>query len=88
MNNKTSYIQSLNSLLVKTEIPIKIKKEEKTIIGYAVNWADNTTLTEIQLHESFSKFNKREKETQEIKKSVENKIENTLIFYKKFGGKK
>ena len=88
LNNKTSYIQSLNSLLVKTEIPIKTKKEEKTIIGYAINWADNTTFTEIQLNESFSKFNKREKETQEVKESVEKKIENTLSFYKKFGGKK
>lgn len=85
LNNKTSFVQSLNSIVAETDIPIKIKKEEKTIKGYVVNWADNTELSEEDLRNSFSKFNKRLNESDDIKTSNEKKILNTLKFLEQFG---
>ena len=56
--------------------------------GFAVNWADNTEFTNEQIREAFEKYNKRQKEPEGVTKSIEFKIENTIAFYNKFGGKK
>lgn len=88
LGNKTSHVKTLNSLIVKTKIPIKIKNKEKNVLGYAVNWADNSELGENIIRESFSKFNKRVNETDKLKECIDEKIDNTLIFYREFGGKK
>ena len=88
LNHKTSYIQNLTSLIVKTQIPIKKKDEEKYLEGYAVNWADNTELTEKKIKDSFSEYKKRLNEKEKDKIGIEKKIQNTINFYNKFGGKK
>lgn len=86
----TARIEKLDSLIVETEIPIKNAetKQYELKTGYAVNWADNTYYTEDQIVEAFAKYNKRQNETEKVKQSIDAKIENTLIFYRNFGGKK
>lgn len=76
--------EKLDSLFVETEIPFKDKPQK----GYVINWADNIEYSEEQIRESFSKYNKRQNEPEHITKSIELKIQNTINFYKEFGGKK
>jgi hypothetical protein len=76
--------EKLDSLFVETEIPFKDKPRK----GFVINWADNTEYTEEQIRDSFSKYNKRLNEAENVTESIELKIENTLKFYKEFGGKK
>jgi hypothetical protein len=83
-NREVLLIETLNSLMVEAIIPFKSGHKK----GYVVNWANNTDYSEDQIRESFSKYNKRLKETEEITKSIEEKITNTVEFYKEFGGKK
>jgi hypothetical protein len=76
--------EKLDSLFVETEIPFKDKPKK----GFVINWADNTEFTEEQIRESFAKYNKRINEAENITESIEQKIQNTINFYKEFGGKK
>lgn len=76
--------EKLDSLFVETEIPFKDKPRK----GFVINWADNTEFTEEQIRESFANYNKRINEPEHITKSIELKIENTIKFYREFGGKK
>ena len=75
-----SKIEKLKSLVVETEIPIK----NGSICGFAVNWTDMINLTEEQIVDSFSKHNKRVNETEKQTEAIEEKIKNTLIFYRTF----
>jgi hypothetical protein len=72
--------EKLISLFVETEVPFKDKKRK----GYAINWANNLELSEEQIRESFSKYNKRKNELPETTKKVEAKIQNTVDFYNNY----
>lgn len=71
-------IEKLDSLLVETDIPTKDGNKK----GKAVNWAHNANITEDLIKESFGKYNKRKNESEQVKKSTEEKIENTLKFFR------
>lgn len=76
--------EKLDSIFVETEIPFK----DQPRMGYVINWADNTDFNDEQIRESFSKYNKRQNEPEDVTKSIDLKIQNTINFNNKFGGKK
>lgn len=69
--------EKLDSLFVETDIPFKDKKRK----GYVINWAKNLELSEDQIRDSFSKYNKRKNESPEIASKVDMIIQNTIDFY-------
>jgi hypothetical protein len=72
-------IEQLTRLIIETEVPFENKPSSK---NYVVNWADNLSLTEDEIRQSFSKFNKRVNENESDKNKTERKIENTITFYR------
>jgi|JI10StandDraft_1071094.scaffolds.fasta_scaffold554201_2 hypothetical protein len=72
-------LERLN-LIVQTKIPIQNGYKD----GYAVNWAKNSNLTENQIIDSFSMYNKRKNETNEIYRKTQCKIKHTIDFFRQF----
>ncbi len=72
-------VEKLNSLILKVEVPLK---DDKTVESHVINWADNLKMTEKEIHDSFAKYKKREKEDEKLSKDIEKKIANTISFFK------
>ena len=77
--NTLPHIEKLNRLVVKFEVPLK---DKKTVNSYVINWADNLKMTKEEIYDSFAKFKKRENEDKKLRKDIEEKIINTINFYK------
>jgi hypothetical protein len=83
-NKKTNIsLEKADWLVKRHDVPLKIDGKETTRELFAVNWAEGSTMSEEEIRNSFGMHNKRKNETERVKKSTENKIENTLEFWRK-----
>ncbi len=83
LNKKTNIsIEKADWLIRKHPVPFKIKGEESTRELFTVNWAEGSTKSEREIRDSFSMHNKRQKESDAVKASIEKKIENTIEYWK------
>lgn len=81
--NSNISIEKADWLIKKHPVPFKIKGEEFVKELFTVNWAEGSNKSEREIRESFSMHNKRIKETDEIKASIEKKIDNTIEYWQK-----
>jgi len=89
-----NYLNSINKVVARNKSNISIeradwlvKKHPVPFKGgnrdlFTVNWADNINMTEEEIKNSFSMHNKRKDETKKLTASIENKIENTLKYFR------
>jgi len=78
-NKKTNISLERADWLVRKH-PVPFKKGAREL--FTVNWAEGSKMTEEEIRNSFAMHNKRIKETDEVKASIENKIENTLEYWR------
>lgn len=71
-------VQKLESLIVEADVPFR----DKVIKGFVVNWANDLKMSEEEIRQSFSKFNKRDNENEKQNEDIEKKIVNTISFYR------
>jgi hypothetical protein len=79
-NDAPLRIESADYLFRETDIPMKGESRK----GYAINWAKNIDLSEEDIRKAFEAHSKRIKETPEIKAKIDEKVENTLKFFREF----
>ena len=84
VGNKQSNIslEKADWLVRKHPVPFKLGEREITKDLFTVNWADGSTRTEQEIIDAFSMHNKRIKESENVKTSIDKKIENTLVYWR------